>query len=159
MDRSKLKYLSPEKNFEKSSEFSLYIIYIREFRAVNLTRDIFQNNIIEYIFRIIDCVVSHDEHRVYAMHSFEDDQLCFDKSRNDTSFFRQNPDGLLYSKNLEKFHSKLEKFHSKLENFHSILENFHSNLEKFHSKLEKFHSKLRKFHSNFVKIIRLFSIP
>ena len=60
---------------------------------------------------------------------------------------------------LEKFQSKLEKFHSKLENYHSILENFHSNLEKFHSKLEKFHSKLRKFHSNFVKIIRLFSIP
>ena len=97
IDRSKLKYLSPEKNFEKSSEFSLYIIHIHELRAVNLTRDIFQNNIIKCFFRIIDCVVSHDEHRVYAMHSFEDDQLCFDKSRNDTSFFRQNSDDFRYS--------------------------------------------------------------
>jgi len=39
-------------------------------------------------FRIIDCVVSHEEHQLYPIHSFENDQLCFDKSREDTSFWR-----------------------------------------------------------------------
>ena len=42
-------------------------------------------------FRIIDCVISHEEHQLYAMHSFENDELCFDKSRKDTSFSEYIP--------------------------------------------------------------------
>ena len=35
-------------------------------------------------FRIIDCNISHAEHTLYPIHSFDNDKLCFDKSRNDT---------------------------------------------------------------------------
>ena len=32
-------------------------------------------------FRVISCNISHEEHDIYAMHSFKDNQLCVDNSR------------------------------------------------------------------------------
>ena len=38
--------------------------------------------------RLINCNVAHAEHSIYPIHSFNDDQLCFDKSRKDISLFQ-----------------------------------------------------------------------
>ena len=38
--------------------------------------------------RLIDCNVAHAEHSIYPIHSFNNDQLCFDKSRKDINLFQ-----------------------------------------------------------------------
>ena len=43
-------------------------------------------SMIDY-FRVISCNISHEEHDIYAMHSFKDNQLCVDNSRKDSEIF------------------------------------------------------------------------
>ena len=38
--------------------------------------------------RLINCNVAHAEHSIYPIHSFNNDELCFDKSRKDISLFQ-----------------------------------------------------------------------
>ena len=50
-----------------------------------MTKNLLTKLFIIYYFRLINCNVSHGEHTIYPIHSFNNDQLCFDKTRKDTS--------------------------------------------------------------------------
>ena len=60
---------------------------IFDFNEITLYPKNISKNRIYICLRLINCNVAYAENSLYPIHSFNNDQLCFDKSRKDTSLF------------------------------------------------------------------------
>ena len=81
--------ISPNHNFDEvapRSAFEKSYICHNLWLTINDTWLAAGNLSYHECFRILNCNVAHAEHKLYPIHSFDDDQLCFDKSRKDISF-------------------------------------------------------------------------